>query len=74
VVADGLQYWAFKTLHMLRRGGAPYRATPGALATQLGLSPTAMTNRLDALERLGYVRRELGFVAVTTTKPYVFAP
>ena len=53
----GLQWWGFKTLHMLRRGGAPYRSTPGQLATQLGLSPAAMTNRLDALEREGYVAR-----------------
>jgi DNA-binding MarR family transcriptional regulator len=42
---------------MLRRGGAPYQATPGRLAAHLGLSPAAMTNRLDALERAGYVER-----------------
>ena len=53
----GLQWWEFKTLHMLRRGGAPYRATPGELAKQLGMSAAAMTNRLDALERRGYVER-----------------
>jgi len=53
----GLQWWEFKTLRMLRRGGAPYQATPGRLATQLGLSPAAMTNRLDALERHGFVER-----------------
>jgi DNA-binding MarR family transcriptional regulator len=58
VLADhGLQWWGFKTLHMLRRGGAPYQSTPGRLATQLGLSAAAMTNRLDALERLTYVAR-----------------
>jgi DNA-binding MarR family transcriptional regulator len=54
----GLQWWEFKTLHMLRRGGSPYQATPGELAAQLGLSPAALTNRIDALERRGYVRRE----------------
>ncbi|ADB33303.1 transcriptional regulator, MarR family [Kribbella flavida DSM 17836] len=53
----GLQWWEFKTLHMLRRGGTPYRATPGQLAKQLGMSPAALTNRLDALERRGYVAR-----------------
>lgn len=53
----GLQPWEFKTLHMLRRGGPPYRATPGQLARQLGMSPAALTNRLDALERRGYVER-----------------
>lgn len=57
LAGHGLQWWGFKTLHMLRRGGAPYQSTPGRLATQLGLSPAAMTNRLDALERLGYVAR-----------------
>ena len=53
----GMQWWEFKTLHMLRRGGAPYRATPGELAKQLGMSAAALTNRLDALERRGYVER-----------------
>ncbi len=53
----GLQWWGFKTLHMLRRGGTPYRATPGELAKQLGMSAAALTNRLDALERRGYVER-----------------
>ena len=35
LAGHGLQWWEFKTLHMLRRGGPPYRATPGELATQL---------------------------------------
>jgi DNA-binding MarR family transcriptional regulator len=74
LAAHGLQYRGFKTLHMLRRGGPPYRATPGELASQLGLSPAAMTNRLDALERLGYVRRDHDRddrrrIVVTLTKP-----
>ncbi|MEU4192122.1 MarR family transcriptional regulator [Kribbella sp. NPDC026611] len=53
----GLQHWEFKTLHMLRRGGPPYRATPGELAKQLSMSAAALTNRIDALERRGYVDR-----------------
>ncbi len=53
----GLQWWEFKTLHMLRRGGTPYCATPGELAKQLGMSAAALTNRLDALEKRGYVER-----------------
>ncbi|HET6987465.1 MAG TPA: MarR family transcriptional regulator [Kribbella sp.] len=53
----GMQWWEFKTLHMLRRGGTPYQATPGELAKQLGMSAAALTNRLDALERRGYVER-----------------
>ena len=55
--AYGLQLWEFKTLHMLRRGGAPYSATPGELAKQLGMSPAALTNRLDALERRDFLTR-----------------
>jgi DNA-binding MarR family transcriptional regulator len=58
LAGHGLQWWEFKTLHMLRRGGPPYRATPGELATQLNLSPATLTNRLDALVRQGYVLRE----------------
>src|SRR3954462_13778221 len=42
---------------MLRRGGTPYRATPGELARQLGMSAAALTNRLDALERRGFIQR-----------------
>ncbi|MFF0342535.1 MarR family winged helix-turn-helix transcriptional regulator [Kribbella sp. NPDC004875] len=57
LAAYGLQLWEFKTLHMLRRGGTPYRATPGELAQRLTMSAAAMTNRLDALERRGYVER-----------------
>nr|WP_238354977.1 MarR family transcriptional regulator [Kribbella sandramycini] len=52
-----MQWWEFKTLHLLRRGGPPYQATPGELARHLSMSPAAMTNRLDALERRGYVER-----------------
>ncbi|TDU83571.1 DNA-binding MarR family transcriptional regulator [Kribbella voronezhensis] len=58
LAGHGLQWWEFKTLHMLRRGGSPYRATPGELASQLNLSPATLTNRLDALVRQGYVVRE----------------
>ena len=52
-----MQWWEFKTLHLLRRNGAPYQATPGELAKHLSMSPAALTNRLDALERRGYVER-----------------
>ncbi|WP_328996250.1 MarR family transcriptional regulator [Kribbella sp. NBC_01245] len=56
--AHNLPHWGFKTLHMLRRGGAPYRATPGELAKHLSLSPATLTSRLDAMERAGYLRRD----------------
>src|ERR1700729_4061278 len=52
-----LKMWEFKTLHILRRGGPPYRATATELATALDLSPAAMTKRLDNLEQDGYLCR-----------------
>ncbi len=48
----------FDTLHVLVRLGEPHRATPTRLATDVGLSPAAMTGRLDALEQRGFVHRE----------------
>ncbi|WP_051114170.1 MarR family winged helix-turn-helix transcriptional regulator [Actinopolymorpha alba] len=53
----GLDVWQYQTLLDLRRRGAPYHATPSELASSLQLSPAAMTKRLDALERAGFVRR-----------------
>jgi DNA-binding MarR family transcriptional regulator len=53
----GLQLWEYKTLLDLRRRGEPYRATPAELAVALDVSPPAMTKRVTALERAGYVRR-----------------
>jgi DNA-binding MarR family transcriptional regulator len=47
-------YWV---LHALRRRGEPYTATPSALAADVGLSPAAMTGRLDRLVRHGLVSR-----------------
>ena len=57
IAEEGMQLGEFKTLHRLAGRGAPYRSTPTELAGELLLSPAAMTGRLDALERLGYVRR-----------------
>jgi DNA-binding MarR family transcriptional regulator len=57
LATHGLKMWEFKTLHILRRGGPPYRATATELATALDLSPAAMTKRLDNLEQDGYLRR-----------------
>jgi len=50
----GLSHADFKTLGALRRSGP---RTPGALGRYLELSSGAMTSRLDALERSGYLRR-----------------
>jgi DNA-binding MarR family transcriptional regulator len=57
IAEEGMQLGEFKTLHQLAGRGAPYRSTPTELAGALLLSPAAMTGRLDALERVGYVRR-----------------
>ncbi|MCD9195195.1 MarR family winged helix-turn-helix transcriptional regulator [Streptomyces albireticuli] len=52
----GLQSFEYRTLHTL--AGRDGRATPSELAAALTLSPSAMTSRLDGLERRGFVRRE----------------
>lgn len=57
LAAHGLQRFEYETLHSLAARGAPYRAGPSELAAELMLSPAAMTGRLDALERRGYLRR-----------------
>jgi DNA-binding MarR family transcriptional regulator len=57
LAGQGLKLWEFKTLHILRRGGPPYRATATELAAALDLSPAAITKRLDNLEQDGYLRR-----------------
>lgn len=47
----------FDLLATLRRSGEPFRLSPKALTGRLMLSPAAMTNRLDNLERRGLIRR-----------------
>jgi DNA-binding MarR family transcriptional regulator len=50
-----LHYFEYRTLHALAgRGG---KATPTQLATDLDMSPSATTNRLDALDKRGLIRR-----------------
>jgi DNA-binding MarR family transcriptional regulator len=57
LAGQGLKLWEFKTLHILRRSGAPYQASATELAAALDLSPAATTKRLDNLEHDGYLRR-----------------
>ena len=52
-----LTYGEYHVLGALRRAGAPYRSSPGRLASHSELSSGAMTNRLDRLEAAGLVRR-----------------
>lgn len=55
----GLSTGEFDVLAALYRSGEPFELTPGALARTLMLSPAAMTNRLDRLERAELVSRAL---------------
>lgn len=48
---------SFHVLGSLRKHGAPYRVSAGALATDMRLSTGAMTNRLDRMEKAGLIRR-----------------
>lgn len=53
----GIGSGEFDVLATLRRNGAPYQMTPTALYSSLMLSSGAMTNRLDRLEKAGYIER-----------------
>ena len=57
LAAHGLQPGWFDVLSALRRAGAPYRLTPGALARAVMLSTGGMTKRLDRMADAGLVRR-----------------
>jgi DNA-binding MarR family transcriptional regulator len=57
LVEFGLDHGEWALLMALRRGGKPYRLSPGVLARYLGLSAAAMTNRLNRLEERGLIRR-----------------
>ena len=53
----GLETWEFDVLSALRRAGAPYRLSPGALLTQTLVTSGTMTNRIDRLAERGLVER-----------------
>jgi DNA-binding MarR family transcriptional regulator len=53
----GLNQSQFGVLAALRRAGAPYCLSPTALYNSLLISSGAMTNRLERLSALGYIRR-----------------
>ena len=53
----GLESWEFDVLATLRRSGQPYQLTPGELLDATMVTSGAMTNRLNRLERRGYVKR-----------------
>lgn len=53
----GLDGWEFDVLSALRRVGAPYELSPGALVQQTLVTSGTMTNRVDRLESRGLVER-----------------
>ena len=53
----GLSIGEFDVLAALRRAGEPYEQRPTQLASTLMLSPAGMTNRLDRLEKRGWLER-----------------
>lgn len=55
--SDGMRYWQFKVLLMLRRQGPPYEASPSQLAEMLGLTRGALSARLAAIEEAGLIAR-----------------
>ncbi len=55
--AHELEAWGFDVLAALRRQGAPYELSPGALLRTTLVTSGTMTNRIDRLEEAGLVRR-----------------
>lgn len=53
----GLENWEFDVLATLRRSGAPYELTAGALLRTSMVTSGAITNRIDRLEARGLVER-----------------
>ncbi|RII12051.1 MarR family protein [Streptomyces sp. YIM 130001] len=54
----GMSNAEWEVLKALVLGGAPYRLGPGDLAKRLGLTPAAMTHRIDRMVGDGLVTRE----------------
>jgi DNA-binding MarR family transcriptional regulator len=55
----GISFGEYLVLAALRRAGPPYRMNPTSLFNSVILSSGAMTNRLDRLEAMGLVERQL---------------
>jgi DNA-binding MarR family transcriptional regulator len=56
--AHGLESWEFDVLSALRRQGAPYQLSPGALLRATLVTSGTMTNRIDRLADAGLVSRQ----------------
>ncbi|MCV9999085.1 MarR family transcriptional regulator [Pararhizobium sp. YC-54] len=53
----GLSSASFDVLATLRRSGKPYRLSPGDLLATTMITSGTMTNRIDQLEKAGFVER-----------------
>jgi DNA-binding MarR family transcriptional regulator len=53
----GLTGASFDVLATLRRSGPPYRLSPGDLLATMMITSGTMTNRIDQLEKAGFVER-----------------
>jgi DNA-binding MarR family transcriptional regulator len=58
VAALGISNTEWEVLKTLVVSGAPYRLGPGELAKRLGLTPAAMTHRIDRMAGDGLVTRD----------------
>ncbi|MCX5199860.1 MarR family transcriptional regulator [Streptomyces sp. NBC_00237] len=58
VAALGISNAEWEVLKTLVVSGAPYRLGPGELAKRLGLTPAAMTHRIDRMAGEGLVTRD----------------
>jgi DNA-binding MarR family transcriptional regulator len=58
-VGFGLNSAGFDVLATLRRHGAPYALSPGALMNSMMITSGTVTNRIDQLEKAGLVSREV---------------
>ncbi len=53
----GLDLTEYRAMSHLSQEGEPYRSSPSKLARRMELTSGSVTNRLDRLERAGFVRR-----------------
>ena len=54
---SGLNLASFDVLATLRRSGQPYGLSPGGLMATMMVTSGTMTNRIDQLEKAGFVKR-----------------
>lgn len=72
----GLSSSSFDVLATLRRSGPPYRLSPGDLIATTMVTSGTMTNRLDQLEKAGFIERAAnpedrrGMIVGLTTKGF----